>query len=280
MIYLLLTVVCSSTIILLLKHNSTKGGNPLIMFASNYVIAAAIAVIKFMSDSDAIVSYPALGFGAGLGFLFIFTFFVFAKAVETAGSAMASISSRLAIMVPVLIAIILYGEIPGTSQYIGFGVTFLTMLFFYLSLKKGTEKHRKPADYIYLFGLLFLMGIVDSSLKIFGEEFPVEAKPFFIMTIFLFALFYTLSYVLIKKMKFEARTAVRGIALGIPNVLTTIFLLKALSELEAIIVFPVLNIGIILITATAAALIWKEKLNKYAVYALVSGMAAIVLFSI
>ena len=68
--------------------------------------------------------------------------------------------------------------------------------------------------------------------------------------------------------------------LGVPNVLAIHFLLAALSELPAIIVFPIQNIGVIVITAVAAYLIWKEQINLYGKIALVVGIAAILFVKI
>jgi hypothetical protein len=70
-----------------------------------------------------------------------------------------------------------------------------------------------------------------------------------------------------------------GFALGVPNVLTTIFLLGALAVLPAIVVFPFMNVGIILLTTVLAFLIWHEKLNRWGVLALAAGLLAILFLS-
>jgi drug/metabolite transporter (DMT)-like permease len=71
-----------------------------------------------------------------------------------------------------------------------------------------------------------------------------------------------------------------GVLLDIPNVLTTVFLLSALAILPAIVVFPLMNVGIILLTTLLAFLIWKEKLNPWGVFALASGLLAILFLSL
>ncbi|MCZ7613164.1 MAG: hypothetical protein M5T52_06425 [Ignavibacteriaceae bacterium] len=68
--------------------------------------------------------------------------------------------------------------------------------------------------------------------------------------------------------------------MGVPNILTTVFLLSALALLPAIIVFPIMNVGIILLTTVMAFIIWKEKLNRWGVLALTSGMIAILFLSL
>jgi drug/metabolite transporter (DMT)-like permease len=68
--------------------------------------------------------------------------------------------------------------------------------------------------------------------------------------------------------------------LGIPNVFSTIFLLGALSMLPAILVYPFMNVGIILFTTLLAFILWKEKLNRWGVFALASGLLAILFLSL
>jgi hypothetical protein len=66
----------------------------------------------------------------------------------------------------------------------------------------------------------------------------------------------------------------------VPNVFSTIFLLAALSQLPAILVYPAINIGIILFTAIGAYTLWREGMNKPGIAALISGVLAILFLSI
>ena len=91
---------------------------------------------------------------------------------------------------------------------------------------------------------------------------------------------YTSLYLIIKKIKFDKGTFNLGLMLGVPNVLAINFLLAALNELPAIVVFPVMNIGVIVITAVAAYLIWKEEINLHGKIALAFGIAAILLLKL
>ena len=75
-------------------------------------------------------------------------------------------------------------------------------------------------------------------------------------------------------------TALWGLALGVPNVFSTVFLLAALALVPAIIVYPLINVGIILFTTLLAFVIWKEKLNRWGILALTSGLLAILFLSL
>ncbi len=84
MLALLLTVLCSSSIALIIKQNDIRGGNPLLLLAGNYFIAALISFGFVLADKKAVVSIETLVFGTLLAFLFVGSFFAFTKAVGAA----------------------------------------------------------------------------------------------------------------------------------------------------------------------------------------------------
>ncbi len=112
MLPLLLTILCSTSIALILKHSDTKQGNPIVLLAGNYLTASVIGLI-LMLLKDSSHSFETLIFGALLGFLFVASFFAFAKAVAIAGTALATISSRLSVIIPIIFSIIIFDEQPS-----------------------------------------------------------------------------------------------------------------------------------------------------------------------
>ena len=163
---------------------------------------------------------------------------------------------------------------------LGFLLTLITFYLFYLSLRNDKNSTNTFVKYFFLAGLLLGIGINDFALKLFEANYSVEQKGTFVFFIFFSAYIYTLVYMLIKKIKFEKHAFGLGLILGVPNVLATHFLLIALSQLPAIVVFPVLNIGVIVVTAISAYIIWREKLNYYGIAALIVGIAAILLLKL
>ena len=84
----------------------------------------------------------------------------------------------------------------------------------------------------------------------------------------------------IQGVRLEKTVLTRGAILGIPNMFSTFFILLALEQLPAIVVYPMVNIGIILLTTFGASILWKEKMNRSGLWALQAGMAAIILLGI
>jgi drug/metabolite transporter (DMT)-like permease len=277
---LILTIICSTLITLILKFSNTRKGNPVLLLCGNYFAASAISLILILSEKDFAYSIETFLFGAALGLLFFLGFFAFAKAVGTAGASLSAVSSRLSVIIPVVLSIIIFGEIPSFFQLSGIILALVTILLFYFSIRKFSSGSFNKADYFYLFALLIGIGINDFCFKIFQNWRTAEEKNFFILTIFSFAFIYSFSYILFKKIKFESRTIASGIFLGIPNIFSAYFMLDALNQLPAVIVYPSINIGIIILTSLSAFIIWNEKMNDYGWWAMGTGISAIFLLSI
>ncbi len=280
MIYLILALLCSSSLALILKQGNVKNANTVLLINGNYLTASFFALIFIIFKYGFYFSFESILFASLLGFLFAGTFVLYSKAISLAGTALATVSARLSVLIPVLFSILLFGESPNTEMLVGFALALITLYLFYLSLKNhGTVEGRK-GKYLYLFALLIGIGFVDFSMKIFEHYFPATEKGVFVFTIFFSAFIYTLIYLLVKKIEFNKNTFNLGLLLGVPNVFAIHFVLAALSELPAIIVFPIQNIGVIVITAVAAYLIWNEKINLYGKIAIAVGIAAILLLQL
>lgn len=280
MIYLILALTCSSSLALILKKGRVINANTVLLINGNYLTASIISLLFVIFNNSFNYSFGSVGFGAVLGILFAGTFVLYSEAINIAGTALATVSARLSVLIPVLFSILLYGESPTLMMILGFILALITLYLFYLSLKNHSSVEGKKSKYIYLFSLLVGIGLVDFSMKIFERTFPVEEKGFFVFSIFFSAFIYTFLYLLIKKIKFDKKTFNLGLILGLPNVLAIHFVLAALGELPAIIVFPIQNIGVIVITAVAAYLLFNEKINLYGKFAIAVGIAAILLLKI
>lgn len=280
MIFLILAIICSSSLALILKHGHVKNNNTVLLINGNYATASFISLMFMIFKYGFDISIEVFLFALFLGYLFAITFVIYSRAISLAGTALATVSARLSVLIPVIASIILYGESPTFNMLLGFGLALVTLYLFYLSLKNHGTNESKRGKYFYLLILLLGIGVVDLSMKIFDFNFPKSEKGMFVFIIFFSAFVYTLLYLFVKKIKFDKGTFTLGLILGVPNVLAINFLLAALSELPAIIVFPIQNIGVIVITAVVAYLIWKEQINIYGKIAIAVGIAAIILLKL
>jgi drug/metabolite transporter (DMT)-like permease len=230
MFALISTIICSSSIALILKYNDTRDGNPLLLLAGNYFVAAIISSGYVIANDQATLSFETLVFGILLALLFVASFFAFAKAVSAAGTALATVSSRLSVIVPLLLSIIIYGEEPTLYQFIGIFIALMTIALFYFSLKTDGSQKLHFIDYFYLLAVLIGIGLNDFAMKVFNQWRPLADKSYFIMIIFSAATVYTFIVIMIKKIPLNKTVLIRGGILGIPNMFSTFFILLAFSE--------------------------------------------------
>jgi len=280
MYFLLLTILCSTSIALILKYSDTKKGEPIVLLAGNYLVASLIGLTFLILNDEKIFSIQTLIFGAGLGLLFVLSFFVYAKAIGYAGTGLATTSARLSVIIPILLSIIIFNELPNRLHLVGFLFTVITFILFYYSVKGNHRDGEGVLKYFFLIAVFIGIGINDFAIKVFKGWRPEQEEPYFVLIIFASAFVYSSMYIIIKKIKIIRQTALWGLVLGIPNVFSTVFLLGALALLPAILVYPLMNVGIILLTTLAAFVIWKEKLNRWGVLALASGLLAILFLSL
>ena len=278
--FLLLTILCSTSIALILKYSDTKKSKPIVLLAGNYLMASIIALVLLAFSDSSKFTVETLIFGSVLGLLFVLSFFAFAKAISYAGTGLATTSSRLSVIIPILLSIIIYDEVPNKFHLVGFLFTVITFTFFYFSVKGNHKKGTGILKYLFLIAVFVGIGINDFSMKIFRSWRTDQEQPFFVLFIFSSAFIYSSIYIIIKRIKVVPHTAFWGLTLGVPNVFSTIFLLGALTLLPAIFVYPTINVGIIVFTTLLAFLIWKEKLNRWGLFALISGLIAILLLSL
>ena len=280
MIDLVFTIFCSTSIALIIKLSGTQNEKPIVLLAANYFVASIISLF-YIFYFESRFSFEITIFGSFLGLLFVLSFFAFTKAVRFAGTGLATVSSRLSVIVPLIFSIIIFKETPTTNQILGILLALVTIWFFYLSLKNTRNHlHNDKIKYYYLITVLIGIGINDFSMKIFQQGYLEQDKPYFLYTIFFSAFLYSLFYIIVKRITLEKNTIIKGAILGVPNVFSTIFLIGALSQLPAILVFPLTNIGIILLTALLAGIIFKERLNQYGIISLILGLIAIFFLSI
>lgn len=251
--------------------------HPIVLLAGNYFVAGLTAAYLYLSDKESTFSTETLLLGWLVGLLFLLSFFVFAKAIAAAGTALATVSSRISVIIPVLLSIILFKEIPGAVQISGLAVAVITIVLFYFSLRRLETGVLAFRDFIILFLVLAGIGTGDFSMKIFQQLRFESEKNFFLLNVFGSACFYSFAFILYRKIRVEKKPLLRGFVLGFPNVFSSFFLISALNELPAYTVYPLVNVGIIIFTSIAAALIWRERLNFYGKLALCSGIIAIIL---
>ena len=88
------------------------------------------------------------------------------------------------------------------------------------------------------------------------------AKDYFTNTVFLVAFCVGFIMLIVKKQVFKMRNMIYGLSLGIPNYLSILFVLKSLNKMDSSLVFPILNIGVVVLSSLIGWGYYREHLSK------------------
>ncbi len=267
MTYLLLSIVISSLLYIVFKLFERFKVNNLHAIVVNYIVASSIGFISFKKDFEYINIPDKLWFPGALflGFLFISVFNLMALTSQKNGISVASVASKMSIVIPVIVGVLLYKDQLGVIKIIGI---IMAIIAVYLTATKNNHTIQKK-NLVYPFILFLGSGIIDATLKYIQTKFVGdEETPLFSATIFFCAgsigLFIVAYKSFFGKLKITTKSIIGGIALGIPNYFSIYYLLKALQNdsLNSATIFTINNVAIVMLTTLLGILLFKEKLIR------------------
>jgi len=266
LISVVLAIVSSTLIGVVFKLSELRVSNSFLMLAANYFIATSISVILWKSQQSPVdISTGSIVLAVVAGAIFAGNFFLMSHAVKNFGVGLPVILMRLSAIVPIAASILFFGEDPAVNQYVGFTGALIAAAMLSVSMKGGIRNisigENKFSLVVSSFLLLFCFGTADLSLKIFDITADQNSKSLFLTILFAVAFSTMLAAALISKAKFKLNDLFWGMALGIPNMLSAFFMMSALKELPAFVVFPLVSVGTVLLITAIAIKFFKEKLS-------------------
>ncbi len=264
-VFLVLSIMSSVTIAVLLRFGESRGVTRLVVIAANYVVATGVSLVLWHGDGWIVPHPGALLLGALTGISFALTFLMLILAIGRVGIAIPVSITRLAVIIPVLASVLAYGESPTSLQMIGLVLALVALGFFGKAALTGQTVHvRLPVrNVLLMIGLFAGMGINELNMKVFKEMFPVDQMHGFLTVLFGTAMVFAWILVWRRRTVVRARDIRLGLALGVPNACASIFLILALDHLPGIVVFPVNDVCIVLLSTLAGILIWREMPTRW-----------------
>lgn len=260
MIYLILAVASSAVLSLMMRISGAKVHGKVSMLAINYLMCLIMAIV-FAGGSSFFPKVSGVGLagilGAVNGILYVSGFVLYQFNIRKNGVVMSTTFMKLGLLVPMVLSIFLFGEMPQWLQWIGFGLA-LAAIWIINYEKEDTVVASKAA----LIFLLLAGGITDAMAKIYNFYGNTALSEQFLLYTFSAAVIFCVLWALAKKERFGLQEIGYGILVGIPNYFAARFLLKAVEKLPAVIAYPTYCVGTIIIVTLAGLCIFKEKLSK------------------
>jgi len=282
--HLLLAILFSSILFFVFKSFSKFNINTLQAIIFNYIVAFTVGIIvnKTNFSVSETLYKPWLLYCICLGILFITIFLFMGKTSQKNGVSVASVASKMSLIIPVLFGIYFFKEEISLLKTIGI---FIALVAVYFTTKKN-DATIEPSNFIYPLLLFIGSGVIDTSLNYIQEKcLQDEETALFSSLTFLSAFIIgiiVLIYQIIKKQfTFHFKNLLGGILLGIPNYFSMYFLIRALQneKIQSATLFTLINIGVILLTTIFGILLFKEKLKRHNYIGIALAIIALLLVS-
>ena len=226
-----------------------------------------------------------------IGSCFLPTFYLMAYTVKKVSVTVSAIASKTSLVIPVTVSILYLNKDSSFSFFNIMGLCLGLGAILMSSVKKNDATENTvnassiPRLHYFLPVLVFLGGgLVDVLINITNfKHLPADKSGLFPFFAFSAAAFSGCTVLVLKMIFFKEKLKLRnlfgGIILGIPNYLSILFLIKALKDFDnnGALIFPVLNISVILINSFIAIVFFKEKLNRYNYIGLFLAVVSLVL---
>ena len=288
MLFLILSFICSAILILLFKVFERNGVPIFQAIVFNYCTAATCGFI-FLPDRSTVTSGAFLSQGwfpvsVVLGAMFIMVFNLTSLTAVNFGVSTASVASKLGLVFPVLLAFGIYHESFDAMKLVGILLAFVAVVLSSIKDKPAVHSAAGTALKFLPFAVFFGNGACDSVTQFANKHFLMhQGIAEFAMFIFVAAgtvgliiLFFMLAT---RRVTLHIKSIIGGIALGIPNYLAFLFLLKALATLSwgSSVIFPIANLGTVAVATLVSFVLFKERISKINLTGLAFAAAAIIL---
>ncbi len=272
MIYLIASILVFTFIFIVFKLYERYKVDILQAIVVNYIVAFITSMIAYkyqvgfsnLSVSN-VMEMDWFYYTFGLGVLFIVIFVIIGKVTQTNGLSVASVATKMSVIIPIIFGLVYYNESLGLLKAIG--ILFALAAVYLVSVKSSHGIKLQKRDFYLPILVLLGSGVIDTTIKFLEEEYVAENDiSIFSATIFFSAAILGIIIVAFKFSKgnvtFEFKNIIGGIALGIPNYFSIYLLVKALRSdiLESSGIFAVNNVSIVTLSTIAGIVLFQEKL--------------------
>lgn len=278
MIYLTIAVLCSVAVSVLLKILRQKNVDIRQTIVAGYPVAFLLTWLLLKPDVSKIGELGgAWGIIIALGILLPTVFVILGRAIAAVGMVATDAAQRLSLIIPIIAAFLLFGEVLTGTRVFGLALGFLALgALVYRPQQSALVNENASTDIVtnnvvnkqalrtplWLFGVWVGYGIIDILFKQVAKQ--GAAFPLTLFVSFGLAGLLLLIYLLITRVRWQGRALAAGLLLGalnIGNIYAYIRAHQILSESPSI-VFTGMNVGVIAVATIIGVGVFKESLNR------------------
>jgi len=204
-------------------------------------------------------------------------FVLLAWMMKAKGAAITAAVMNLGVILPILAAVLIWGERPGSLAIVGIGLAVIAMPV--LALDKGIDREPlTPRRIAALIALFFINGMALVFADWFHSYDLVAERPLYFAVLFTVASIVAVGYWQMQKERvFTKREMSWGVALGVDNAVAALLILYSLDAEMASVLFALVGALTLAVVAIFAAVVWREMPGRAGWIGMAAAVAALVL---
>lgn len=263
MMYLIIAVLCSVAVSVLLKILRQKNIDIRQTIVAGYPVAFLLTWVLLKPDVSSIGALGnAWGIIIALGVLLPAVFIILGRAIESVGMVATDAAQRLSLIIPIVAAFLLFGEVLTGTRVLGLALGFLALAALVYRPQHGIINNQAKQTPLWLFGVWLGYGVIDILFKQVAKQ--GAAFPLTLFVTFGLAGLLLLVYLLVTRVRWQGNALSAGLLLGalnMGNIYAYVRAHQVLSESPSI-VFTGMNVGVIAVATLIGVGIFKEQLNR------------------
>ncbi|MGP9691872.1 EamA/RhaT family transporter [Psychrobacter sp. AOP30-A2-5] len=276
MIYLTIAVLCSVAVSVLLKVLRQKNIDIRQTIVAGYPVAFLLTWFLLNPDVSGLGTLDsAWGIIIALGILLPAIFIILGRAIESVGMVATDAAQRLSLIIPIVAAFLLFGEVLTSTRIFGLLLGFLALGALIYRPQQGQISRQAKHTPLWLFGVWAGYGIIDILFKQVAKQ--GTAFPLTLFVSFGLAGLLLFIYLLITRVRWQGNALAAGLLLGALNMGNIYAYVRAhqlLSESPSI-VFTGMNVGVIAVATLIGVGVFKESLNRINVLGLLLAICCV-----
>ncbi len=285
MAYLVLNILFSSAFTLCIKWVTVRQREDILTVGPiNYITAALLVLPEFLAMNH-LPDPAAAACGGAMGAIYFIAFFFVSYSIRHVGAAPATVVGSLSLLLPIVAAAFLWGEIPNLAQAIGIGLAIVALTM--MGLRTRTKQREEPEPStsrwwlipLVLVMFFLLAGCSRLAQRTLEHVRSNEQRPTFLFAAFVVASVPSIVLLIGRRRKVSWTEIGIGVAMGASNILQSHFILKALGLFAGYIVFPISSAGGLIMTTFVATRLLGEKLTRSTLVGIGVAVVALVLLN-
>ena len=263
MMYLTIAVLCSVAVSVLLKILRQKNIDIRQTIVAGYPVASILTWFLLTPDVSGMNTLgSAWGIIVALGIMLPAVFIILGRAIESVGMVATDAAQRLSLIIPIVAAFLLFGEIITGMHVFGLTFGFLALAALVYRPQYADISQQAKRTPLWLFGVWAGYGLIDILFKQVAKQ--GTAFPLTLFVSFGLAGLLLLIYLLVTRVRWQGNALAAGLLLGTLNMGNIYAYVRAHQVMHdsPSIVFTGMNVGVIAVATLIGVGIFKEHLNR------------------